>query len=106
VFLNLLSNALNASPAGGRVTLTSRFEAGLWRVCFEDHGAGVLEPFRERIFERFFRLPKPDAGDDGGSGLGLAICRSIIALHGGAIWAESAPAGVGLRMVFTLPLAG
>ncbi|MGH8134188.1 MAG: ATP-binding protein, partial [Steroidobacteraceae bacterium] len=67
-------------------------------------GPGVPPQFRERIFERFFRLNRSDAADEGGSGLGLAICRSIISLHGGAIWAESSPEHGGLRMVFTLPV--
>jgi heavy metal sensor kinase len=103
VLLNLLSNALNVSPRGGRVTLSSGFDADLWRVCFDDQGPGVPPELRERIFERFFRLARSESGDEEGSGLGLTICRSIIALHGGAIWAESAPVDGGLRMVFTLP---
>jgi signal transduction histidine kinase len=104
VLLNLLTNALNVSPHGGRVTLNSRLDPGHWRVCIDDEGPGVAPEFRERIFERFFRLTRPDGDDQGGSGLGLAICRSIIALHGGAIWAESSVLG-GLRVVFTLPTA-
>lgn len=89
--LNLLINALNVSPRGRRVILSSDFDGDLWRVCFDDQGPGVPPEFRERIFERFFGLARPESGDEGGSGLGLAICRSIIALHGGAIWAESSP---------------
>ena len=103
VLLNLLTNALNVSPRGGRVTLSSGFDGDLWRVCLDDQGPGVPPEFRERIFERFFRLARTESGDEGGSGLGLTICRSIIALHGGAIWAESSPVDGGLRMVFTLP---
>ncbi|MGH8267924.1 MAG: HAMP domain-containing sensor histidine kinase, partial [Steroidobacteraceae bacterium] len=102
--LNLLTNALNVSPHGGRVTLTSRVDGAQWRVSLDDQGPGVPPQFRERIFERFFRLNRSDAADEGGSGLGLAICRSIISLHGGAIWAESSPEHGGLRMVFTLPV--
>ena len=103
VLLNLLTNALNVSPHGGRVTLSSGFDGDLWRVCLDDQGPGVPPEFRERIFERFFRLARSESDDEGGSGLGLTICRSIIALHGGAIWAESSPVDGGLRMVFTLP---
>lgn len=102
VLLNLLSNALKVSPPGGRVTLSSGYAQDHWRVCFDDQGPGVPAEFHERIFERFFRLARSESSDDG-SGLGLTICRSIIALHGGAIWAESAPSGQGLRVVFTLP---
>jgi signal transduction histidine kinase len=103
VLLNLLTNALNVSPRGARVTLSSQVNGTQWRVMLDDQGPGVPPEFRERIFERFFRLTRPEGADEDGSGLGLAICRSIIALHGGAIWAETSPAAGGLRMVFTLP---
>jgi two-component system heavy metal sensor histidine kinase CusS len=103
VLLNLLSNALKVSPRGGRVTLNSELDGMRWRVSLDDQGPGVAPEFRERIFERFFRVTRPGADDDAGSGLGLAICRSIISLHGGSIWAEPSPVLGGLRMVFTLP---
>ena len=101
VLLNLLANALCASPRGGVITLRSTFRAGVWRVCLEDQGPGVPESERERIFERFVRLGTP--GDECGSGLGLAICRSIIELHHGRIWAEEAGAGPGLKVLFEIP---
>jgi len=102
--LNLVMNALNASPPGGVVTINSVIELDQWRVSVDDQGRGVAPEYRERIFERFFRLaPANDAQD--GSGLGLTICRSIISLHGGKIWAESAPDSSGLRVVFAMPAA-
>jgi signal transduction histidine kinase len=99
--LNLLANALNASPPRGTVTLRSAVEGGVWRVSLEDQGPGVAAELRERIFERFFRLS--ETLEDNGSGLGLAICRSIISLHGGRIWADASPDSAGLRVVFTIP---
>lgn len=102
VLLNLLVNALHASPPGGIVTLISTLSSGLWRVSLEDQGPGIPESDRERIFERFVRLAKR-ALDEQGSGLGLAICRSIIELHRGRIWAEAASAAGGLRVVFEIP---
>ncbi len=102
VLLNLLTNALNASPRGGTVTLNSVVEFDQWRVSLDDQGPGVAPENREKIFERFFRLAPANDGQDG-SGLGLAISRSIISLHGGEIWAESAPGSSGLRMVFAMP---
>ena len=105
VLLNLLANALNASPPQGTVTLRSVVEGRVWRVSLDDQGPGVAVELRERIFERFFRLTGTSNVDDNGSGLGLAICRSIISLHGGRISAEAAP-GSGLRVKFTLPVAG
>src|SRR6202022_4742862 len=91
VLLNLLANALNASPPEGTVTLNSVVDAGVWRVSLADHGPGVAAELRERIFERFFRLAPPADSEENGSGLGLAICRSIIALHGGRIWGGAPP---------------
>jgi signal transduction histidine kinase len=105
VLLNLLANALNASPPQGTVTLRSVVEDGVWRVSLDDQGPGVAAELRERIFERFFRLAGSIDGGDNGSGLGLAICRSIISLHGGRIWADASPGSTGLRVVFTIPVA-
>jgi signal transduction histidine kinase len=103
VLLNLLTNALNASPHASRVTLTSFIRDGHWRVQLVDQGPGVPSEYRERIFERFFRLPPASAAAEEGSGLGLAICRSIISLHGGTIWAEASPDCSGLQIIFDIP---
>jgi two-component system heavy metal sensor histidine kinase CusS len=105
VLLNLLANALNASPRGGTVTLTSVVDAGVWTVSLADQGPGVAVELRERIFERFFRLAPEAGSEETGSGLGLAICRSIIALHGGRIWADASPGSTGLCVVFTMAAA-
>ena len=102
VLLNLLANALCASPRGGVITLRSTFGANVWRVSLEDQGSGVPANERERIFERFVRLGTLPS-DERGSGLGLAICRSIIELHRGRIWAEPATAGPGLKILFEIP---
>ena len=69
----------------------------------EDQGPGVPVDQRERIFERFVRLPIPNT-EERGSGLGLAICRSIIGLHKGVIFAEAGENGAGLRVIFEIPL--
>ncbi len=103
VLLNLLANAVNASPPGETVTLHSVVDAGVWRVALSDQGPGVAPELRERIFERFFRLAPAANREASGSGLGLAICRSIIALHGGRIWADASPGSTGLCVVFTIP---
>lgn len=106
VLLNLLTNALNVSPHGSLITLDSELTVDSWRVAIEDEGPGVPADQRERIFERFVRLPSP-AGTRvvEGSGLGLAIVRVIIQLHHGTIRAEAGPRKGGLRVVFELPLA-
>ncbi len=103
VLLNLLINALNASPPGELVVLRSQVCSGVWRVSVEDRGSGVPAAERERIFERFARS-NGAATDDQGSGLGLPIARSIITLHRGRIWAEPGRTGGGLKVVFEIPL--
>ncbi|AXF25912.1 two-component sensor histidine kinase [Burkholderia pyrrocinia] len=102
VLLNLLSNALAASPPGSRVTLRSTLMNQCWQVRLEDEGPGVAPEQRERIFERFVRFHRPGS-EDKGSGLGLAICRSLVELHGGRIFAEAGSGGRGLSMVFEIP---
>jgi signal transduction histidine kinase len=105
VLLNLLQNALNVSPPGGCITLISVFTADAWRVSLEDQGPGVPAAQRERIFERFVRLDPGVGLEVKGSGLGLAISRSIIGLHRGVIRAEVGTGGVGLKVIFELPLS-
>lgn len=102
VLLNLLSNAVNASPPGGTVRLRSEVTGDLWRVSIEDEGPGVPAAEREHIFDRFVRL-KGVRSDTQGTGLGLAICRSIIELHHGRIFVESGGDGRGLRAIFEIP---
>ena len=104
VLLNLLQNALNVSPPGGRIALVSAFTVDAWRVTLEDQGPGVPPSQRERIFERFVRLEARGDREEKGSGLGLAISRSIIGLHRGTIRAEAGPTGAGLRVIFELPI--
>jgi signal transduction histidine kinase len=68
-----------------------------------DHGAGVPDVERERIFERFYRAPNARSITDTGLGLGLYICRRIVEDHGGRIWVEPTPSG-GATFVIALPL--
>jgi signal transduction histidine kinase len=102
VLLNLISNALRVSPAGGCVTLRSLLDEGRWRISVEDEGPGLPADQHERIFERFVRLPGPGS-EQPGSGLGLAISRSIVTLHGGTIVAGRGPGGIGLAVRINLP---
>ncbi len=103
VLFNLVANALNVSPPGGVVVLTSELLGSNWRVAVEDQGPGVPAEQRERIFERFVRLETGGRQDDTGSGLGLAISRSIVGLHRGTIRAEPGENGSGLRVIFQIP---
>ena len=104
VLLNLMANALNVSPHGSLVTLDSEISLESWRVAIEDEGPGVPADQRERIFERFVRLPATGTEEVKGSGLGLAIARSVVELHQGIIRAEGGQRKGGLRVVVELPL--
>lgn len=102
VLLNLITNAIKASPPNGRIALVSILAKDTWQVSVEDQGSGVAPDQYERIFERFVRLTPSGSKDDKGNGLGLSICRSIVMLHGGRIFAKSGNDGIGLRVVFEI----
>ena len=72
-------------------------------ITVEDQGMGIPPEHLSRVFERFYRVPTPEATGIEGSGLGLAICKGIVERHGGRIWARSNP-GRGSAFSFSLPL--
>jgi len=100
---NLLDNAVRYTPAGGRVDVAVVVEAGVPAhavVTVTDTGPGIPPAQRERVFDRFHRVPGT-AGT--GSGLGLALARSIAVRHQGEVLLEDGPGGQGLRAVLRLP---
>jgi CheY-like chemotaxis protein len=96
--LNLLNNALEAMPAGGRFTFRSGVEGGRVVIRAEDSGCGMSEETRRRVFEPFFTTKGAQ-----GNGLGLAVVWGIIARHGGDITVESA-LGRSTTFVIGLPI--
>ncbi|WP_345266382.1 ATP-binding protein [Nocardioides nanhaiensis] len=106
LLVNLVGNAVKYVTPGerARVEVHGSRRGDRLEVVVADHGIGVPEAERDRIFERFHRA---HAGDDryGGSGLGLSICRTIVTRHGGAIACRARPDGPGTEFVFDLPLA-
>ena len=102
VFLNLISNAAQATPeSGGRITVrTSMPDAAHVAVEIADNGHGIPAEVLPRIFDPFFTT-KP-VGQ--GTGLGLAICYRIVANHGGELKVDSRP-GLGTRFTVLLPVA-
>jgi signal transduction histidine kinase len=106
LLLNLLVNAIRVSPPGGRVVLRSSFDHLGWCLRMEDEGPGLTAEQRERMFERFVRFGVSSQERLPGTGLGLAICRSIVALHAGAIKALPREGAPGLQVVVRLPAAG
>ncbi|RYY22551.1 MAG: response regulator [Sphingomonadales bacterium] len=103
VVTNLLSNAAKFSPAGGEVAVTVNPEARIARLSVTDHGPGIPEAFRSRIFGKFAQADSTDTRAKGGTGLGLAIAREIAERHGGRLWFESAE-GDGATFHLDLPL--
>jgi len=105
VLLNLLVNARQAMPGGGRLILRlSHDEAsGLVDLMVRDTGCGMPPDVLRRIFEPHFSTKNgPDESGKGGSGLGLASCREIVETHRGRIRVESAP-GKGTAITVRLP---
>ncbi len=97
-FLNIIINALQATPPGGSVTVsTTVLEEGICEILFMDSGQGIDAATMERISEPFFTT-KPD-----GSGLGLAITKKIIESHGGKLLIKSEP-GRGTAVTIRLPM--
>ena len=103
VLANLLSNALQHTPAGCRVEVAARGLGEELELAVTDTGEGIPPELLERVFERFFRVDPARSRNSGGSGLGLTITRAIIQAHGGQVWAESAGQGHGARLVLRLP---
>ncbi|HVX61083.1 MAG TPA: ATP-binding protein [Pirellulales bacterium] len=107
VLLNLLINARQAMPQGGRVIVRLAHDAasGMIEMTVRDNGCGIPPEKLRRIFDPFFTTKKgPDASGKGGSGLGLSACRDIIEAHQGRIRVDSTP-GKGTAFTIKLPLA-
>ncbi|MGY4435030.1 signal transduction histidine kinase [Bradyrhizobium sp. F1.13.1] len=104
VVRNLVENAVRYTPDGGRIDLGVFREGALAVFQIEDTGPGIPPRDIERIFEPFYRGPKP-SGD--GSGLGLSIVKRIVARYGGSIEIKNLtePERSGLRATVKLPAA-
>ena len=106
---NLLGNALNFTPAGGRVWLAVHPPRGTAHgdqllIEVGDTGIGIAAEHHELIFLEFAQVDSSASRRHHGTGLGLTIARKLVELHGGRIWVESA-LGIGSRFFFTLPLS-
>ena len=99
---NLLSNALNHTPARGQVELAVQQRPEAVEVSVRDTGCGVEAHHLSRLFDRFYRVDQARSGPVQGTGLGLALVKSIVELHGGSSQIESTP-GVGTRVVLHFP---
>ena len=104
VLQNLLDNALQYTPAGGKIEVSALSTDSRVVVTVADTGIGIPQVEQERIFERFYRVDAARSREAGGTGLGLSIARHIMEAHGGHLWVESA-VGEGSRFHFSIPIA-
>lgn len=104
ILTNLVSNAIKYSGAGQLVAVRVRRRDSSMEIAVEDQGIGMTEAEVGRLFEKFYRVDRPEVREAGGSGLGLYITKSLIGMMGGQIWVESEP-GKGTTLFFSLPLA-
>jgi two-component system phosphate regulon sensor histidine kinase PhoR len=103
---NLLENAVNYSPEGSTIRLTSERRGDRVMLAVADEGPGIPPADLDRVFERFYRVDKArarSARDPGGTGLGLAIVKNLVELHGGRVTAENRASG-GALFTIELPL--
>lgn len=99
---NLLDNAIDFSPPGGTITLCGMVETENVLLTMDDEGPGIPDYAQERIFERFYSLPRPNGGQKS-TGLGLSLVREVVLLHGGEIHIGNRVTG-GTRVALRLPL--
>jgi two-component system phosphate regulon sensor histidine kinase PhoR len=105
VLQNLLDNAIQYTPAGGRIDVSAAQTDGFAMITVTDTGIGIPEAEQARIFERFYRVDAARSRELGSTGLGLSIVKHIVEAHGGRVGVES-EVGRGSKFFFTVPLAG
>ncbi|MDZ4245861.1 MAG: ATP-binding protein [Dehalococcoidia bacterium] len=105
VLRNLLDNAVNYTPPGGRITVAASVEtSGNALFSVSDTGPGIPEGDIMHLFERFYRADPSRSRNTGGSGLGLTIVKQLVEAQGGKVWAAS-ETGKGSTFYFKFPLA-
>jgi two-component system sensor histidine kinase CreC len=98
---NLVQNAIEFSPPGGRLAVRATPAAGAVEVMVEDEGPGLPDYAQARVFEKFFSLQRPDTGKKS-TGLGLNFVKEVAVLHGGSVVLDNRP-DRGLRARLRLP---
>lgn len=104
----LLENAAKYSPPDSKILLNISKTKDALKINLEDEGMGIPAEFREKVFDKFFRIPVASAGSrvpTTGLGMGLAIARGIVEAHGGRIWIEDVQSKKGTCVSFTIPLS-
>ncbi|WP_028594271.1 sensor histidine kinase [Paenibacillus assamensis] len=102
VWMNLISNSIKFTPAGGQIRITIVKNIGSIEVRITDTGIGIPEGEQVKVFERFYKVDKSHTKSKSGSGLGLAIVKKIVSLHGGTVVLQSNP-DAGITVIVTMP---
>ena len=103
--INLIDNAIQHTPRGGKIFVEVRIEGTEAVLSIRDSGCGIAAEYLPHLFERFYRVDTGRSRKHGGSGLGLSICKSLVESHGGSILCESI-VGEGSTFLVRLPLSG
>ena len=103
LLFNLTENAIKYNHPGGTVRLTVQEEAARLVIRVSDTGCGIPEPYRESIFQPFFRVDKSRSREYGGVGLGLSLVWAIAELHGGSVCVEDS-SEAGTTIAVQLPV--
>jgi two-component system, OmpR family, sensor kinase len=99
---NVIDNAIRYTPTHGKIAIAIESLSGdRVRLSIADNGAGIPVEARDRVFERFYRVP---GNEQPGSGLGLAIVKRVVALHGGAVSLSTGLGERGLAVDLTVPI--
>lgn len=100
VFYNVIDNALKYSPADTPIDIKASIDKDTVIIEIQDQGIGMIAGDHKRIFDKFYRVERPNRVT--GTGLGLSICKGIIEAHGGQITAINNP-GPGATFIITIP---
>jgi signal transduction histidine kinase len=103
VLNNLLSNAINYSPDGGKVAVTAKGFEHIIEIKVSDEGVGIPPEEVPKVFEKFYRVKHPKTRHITGTGLGLSLVKGIVEAYHGSIGVESAP-GKGTTFTIILPV--
>ncbi|MBI4411749.1 MAG: hybrid sensor histidine kinase/response regulator [Deltaproteobacteria bacterium] len=105
VFSNLVTNALNHTPEGGKIIMGTILDKAekKWTFWVKDSGKGIPEKYHEKIFEKFAQVREDKLKNYSGAGLGLTFCKLAVEAHNGRIWLESEQ-GLGSTFWINLPL--
>lgn len=105
VLVNLLGNATQHTPEGGRISLQVSFQPVMKEVMFSvsDTGEGIPKEYHHKIFDKFVQVEPHGSRKRSSTGLGLTFCKLVTEAHGGSIWLDSEP-GVGSTFTATFPV--